>query len=221
MKTIPLYLFVGIVVLGFSVAIPAIIGMIRRWKKPSQPLPLSKPESISPLPEEKSLKDQLEGLRDECSRKEKQFEAEILRTQEIGWIRDEERREALKQLEETKSQFAIFAHFDPLQLDALTFSKEILQYLKDFEPKPPRDTPGKQENRVQRYEWLQRLVSGYELRFGQRGRDLTLRFKEKGISVITGPEPNSFEDKVRQWADELVALAYKIDGITLHVGTLQ
>ena len=31
MKTIPLYLFIGMVVLGLSVAIPAIIGMIRKW----------------------------------------------------------------------------------------------------------------------------------------------------------------------------------------------
>jgi hypothetical protein len=183
-----------------------------------------KDERKSALEEVSTLKDQLETLRGECDRKEKQFNAELLRVQEIGRIRDEERRDALRQLDEAKSQLAIFAYFDSLQLDAQTFSQEILQYIKGFEPKPPLGRPGDEEKRVQiikRGEWLQRLMSGYELHFGQRGRDLTLRFRERGIGVIIGPEPRLFEDRVYQWANELVALAYKIDGITLHVGTLQ
>jgi hypothetical protein len=118
----------------------------------------------------------------------------------------------------------LFAHFDSLQLEALALAYDTRKFLSDFEQKPPLLRPGTPENRLQiqkRAEWLQRMLSAYELRFKDRNREVDLRFRERGITVSIGEEPNLAEPKIYQWTEELVALAFKIDGIPLHVGRVE
>jgi hypothetical protein len=111
--------------------------------------------------------------------------------------------------------------FSPLQIEAIELSRDILEYLKDFGLKPPTLNPGTPENRAricERAQWLERLMAGYQLRFEQRDKDISLKFQEKGMRTNVASEPRFMEDKYHQWAEELIALAYKIDGINLSVG---
>jgi hypothetical protein len=63
-----------------------------------------------------------------------------------------------------------------------------------------------------------RLEAGYKRRFETTDKEIGLKFSEQGISVQVDSEPRYLDQKYYQWAEELIALAYKLDGINLRVG---
>lgn len=115
--------------------------------------------------------------------------------------------------------------FSPLQVEALQLSRDIRAYLNECGEKPGLLKPGSSENLAridERMKWSMRLEAGYKLRFETRDKEIDLKFSEKGISVRTSANPPRYiNERYYEWAEELVALAYKVEGIALSVGTSQ
>ena len=133
-------------------------------------------------------------------------------------------RKAREKSEQELAELRWLSLSSPLQMDALHLSHDIIKYLREFEPKPPLLDPGSAEGRQRVYEradWATRLIAGYQRRFENRDREISLKFKESGVGVRIGTAPVYAEEKLYQWAEELIALAYKVDGITLSVGGFQ
>jgi hypothetical protein len=139
------------------------------------------------LEEVRTLKEQLEKLRDEWDRKEKRLNADVQRAQEVGWERDNERREALWQLDEAKSQLALFS---PLQMEAFQLSNEIAVLIRSTgngEPRPPKDAPHTVEATAayttRLNSWTDKLTSRYALDYESKVRILIHRFAVEGIKT--------------------------------------
>jgi hypothetical protein len=114
--------------------------------------------------------------------------------------------------------------FSPLQIEAFQLSRDIIQYVSGLGPKPELDKPGTTENRKkieERQQWREKLIAGYDLRFADRDKAISLKFAEKGISITILQEAEYVEPKIHQWAEELVAMAHKVDGLNLSVGARQ
>jgi hypothetical protein len=147
------------------------------------------------LPEDPHLKQASqaadEAEADQLRREEIQRKAELWRAQESRRICDEERREALRQLEEAKSQLALFT---PLQIEAFQLAKDLRLFLKELGPRPqvswgnldPQDGMAKrmtEQNRLQQ-PWVAKLVYRYAREYAPRVKNLMLRIGETGLPAF-------------------------------------
>jgi len=144
---------------------------------------------------------------------------------------DEERRTALENLEEARSQVAIFT---PLQLTALTVAKQLGELLREVEPLKiisDADYPDTHEgqtqkildrlNRVEEYNSrFVKVADRYAWEFAPRVKDVVLLFGQEGLNE---PELRQFIEAVMTQDDllrvraRLVCLAFQQEGIQLSM----
>jgi hypothetical protein len=185
--SMPWYLWAGITALAFSVIIPAVIGMIRK-RRPSS--------KLTQIP---SAADDVEA--DRLRREEIERKADLWRAQESRRLCDEERREALKQLEEAKLQLAIFT---PLQMDAFRLAKDLRMQAE-------RGVAGCSSSDF----YLMRLE--YEQKFATKVKDMMFQFaREQGGEDSTLRRHVQFIDNgndILNVINALIRLAHMQDGI--------
>lgn len=161
------------------------------------------------LPEDTFLNEQLEKCQRESKLKENQLNAELWRANEARRQCEEERRAAVAKVEESEAQATILS---PLQRDALTLRKKMIEFLQEIGPEPVCDTsdclndPNLNAKRVSDWnrefgEFKTRLKSLYAVRLRQFAVEIYQRFVSAGIRDIhfgdLSNAPESVDD-VRQ-----------------------
>lgn len=148
----------------------ALIYFFRRNQGKSHSLP---PENADPLKAElQKLKDDLT----ESADLNLEYRAKLAELQDAS-------KETGKKLE----------MFTPLQLEAFQLARDLRSFLREIGPRPtidastfPSTTNGLAQSIVARFNlqspWLQKLTSGYELKFAQRVKTVRLKFGECGLS---------------------------------------
>jgi hypothetical protein len=156
------------------------------------------------LPEDPHLKRTTQAVDevevDRLRKLEVERKAELWRAQESRRLCDEERREALKQLEELKLQPALFC---PLQIEAFRLAKELLLFLRSLGNRPtgrsrdefPDTKAGYDQYVTDRLNsvglWEDQLTHGYALEFAPKVKTMMHKFGRQ----------NLHDERLHQYAD--------------------
>jgi hypothetical protein len=153
-----------------------------------------------------------ETHREEVRKLEAQQKSDLWRLQECYGQCEEEKRSALKQIEEVKSRLAIFS---PLQIEAFRLAKELRQFVEDLVypekeafgyrgDKPPDDIQGIHSYHDAKRALDRQLKFGYERKFGAGVKEFLLRIGESGYPLVStdwGAEARDREGFLKLAAD--------------------
>jgi hypothetical protein len=114
--------------------------------------------------------------------------------------------------------------FSQFQLETFQLAKEILDFLRSYEPIPPllpSESDPPKDSIARRGQWRTKLRSAFDLRFKTRLETMWLKFGEKGISMdralMSVPPGQKRPERELAWnAIALIAMAHQLDGLPIQ-----
>jgi hypothetical protein len=184
------------------------------------------------LPEDSFLTQQLDQIKqthqDEMRRLEVSNNAYLSNAQEARRQCEEERREVLRQLDETKGQLTILS---PIQLEALALAKDLRDFLASLEPFPddPKQEPGESTvdhltkfisvRAEKQAKWGQKLMHGYANRgFGAR---ITALMHRAGEEVDYPAHVPNYAETITPTKDGIPKLAQQMEMVAIWINRKQ
>jgi hypothetical protein len=109
--------------------------------------------------------------------------------------------------------------FTPLQIEAIKLSKDLMDFVSNFEPLPEYEK-GNTNALGARLKWRERLQASYQLKFEEREMNILLKFQQNNIRP-NFPEAirriQKLEELIPINAANYVAMAHQLDGLELRV----